>query len=156
MVVSRLLDGGVKRLQANASFFRIELRRSVELINNDETEPRNIHGGVRSDLCDRRHLVHAVALSILPEQLLRSLGAKFLPLPGRLSRCPPLCLLPLSPKRAPPGRQALSRLPYPGVAERRPPDHANGRSFSYGPRRLRHLRAFLGHFHRAPRTDLFS
>src|SRR6266496_1998170 len=43
-------------------------------------------GRIRRGLCHHRHLVHAVALSVLPESLLRSLGTEFLSILRRLSR----------------------------------------------------------------------
>src|SRR5207237_8832401 len=43
-------------------------------------------GRIRRGLCHHPHLVHAVALPVLSESLLRSMGTKFLSILSRLSR----------------------------------------------------------------------
>src|SRR4051812_25008763 len=78
---------------------------------------------LRSSFRDGSDLVHALAFPLLPQPLLRSLRAEFLPLLPRLPRGSAFCLHSSRPLRRTSRSPCLHRLSATGAAERRSPDH---------------------------------
>src|SRR4030095_15467055 len=111
-------------------------------------------GRLRRALRHRHHLVDAVALYVLPESLLRSVGAKLLSIRRRLCHGHAVRVLSDSPwgaKDRHARRWALSSaLP----AERRPSSHASDCSLLQGPWRLCDFHSFFGHLHGATRARI--
>ena len=77
-------------------------KRLREAGKNDEKGTRNILKRLRRRLRDRAHLVDTIPFSILSQSLLRSLGAKLLPLFRRLPRRHAVRVLPFSKQRTVP------------------------------------------------------
>src|SRR5204863_1745078 len=113
-------------------------------------------GRIRRGLCHHRHLVHAVALPVLSESLLRSLVTKFLSILRRLSRNRTAGDL-SNPEWRATAQLARSDDMFLSVpAERCPPNHTGDGLVLYGSGRLRNFHPRLRNFHRVARARIFS
>ena len=123
------------------------------------SEARLPHGFLErlcGSFCHRHHLVHALALPLLPQSLLRPLRAEFLPLLARLSRRPPVRLLGHT-RAAPADNRPPFRCVSPsGIAKRHSSDHASDGPVLYRPGCLRDLHALVGHHDRLIGSRLLS
>src|SRR5204862_1907217 len=111
---------------------------------------------LRCSLRDGVYLVAAVAFHVLPESLLRSVGAKFLSVFSCLHRNPAVRALADPPRRAA-NRYARDRaLPCAMRAECDPSNHSGDGTLLYRPRRLHDFHSGFGHIHRAFGAGIFS
>src|SRR5207247_6437688 len=107
-------------------------------------------------LCHDRYLVDAVAFSVLPEPLLRSVDTEFLSISCCLSRHCAAADLP-EPTQCPVAQLARGDDMFRSLSSlRRPRNHPGNRPFLHGPGRVRHLYAALRDLHLAARARLSS
>src|SRR5438874_5659114 len=105
-------------------------------------------GRIRRGLCHHPHLVHAVALPVLSESLLRSLGTKFLSILRRLSRNRAVGDLSNPEWRATAQLAGSDDMFLSVPDERCTPNHTGDGFVLYGSWRLRKSHACLRNFHR--------